>query len=104
MTAKERLREVIEESFLYKQQIGLRSIGILDKRVNDLMDKILEIAPELCEVDVPVNELTTYFCKRVDVWCKKNHEEYCGDWMIAPVFENIMKEAIATKEIIKIRE
>mgnify|MGYP001606337432 CR=1 FL=1 len=44
--------------------------------------------------DENVSELSTKFCKRVAVWCKRNNVKYFGDYLIAPVFENFIKEII----------
>ena len=32
------------------------------------------------------------FCLRVKAWCKKNGVKYVGDYLIAPVFHNMMEE------------
>jgi len=35
------------------------------------------------------------FCLRVQAWCKKNRVDYIGDYLIAPVFYNMMEEFLS---------
>jgi hypothetical protein len=39
-----------------------------------------------------VKDISKLFCQRVSSWCSKNNVEYFGDYLIAPVFENILRE------------
>jgi hypothetical protein len=39
-----------------------------------------------------ISELSTLFCHRVGEWCNRTGDKYPGDGVIAPVFENVVKD------------
>jgi len=98
---------IIEKSILKDDaDIGMSHHNEKDKKElvglhTFYLARALASSLELDEEKISV--LTTDFCKRVAVWCDRNNIKYCGDGIVAPPFENIIKEALSSG-LIKVKE
>ena len=70
-----------------KTQFYCRCGGVKDDCGNGLDNSDVEF----------ISKLSVIFCRRVKAWCSRNNVEYFGDYLIDPIFRNILQDTILPK-------